>query len=87
MDEEIIRQECELHIVVHSVDIIVVGEGIGRTHQGPRGVMEMQVEVLQEKVPVCLTPRQFVGWAEICQVLVVREQCREGSDTTPPGHG
>jgi hypothetical protein len=46
--EEVIGKECKLQIVVSSVNAVMAGEGIGGAHLGSRGVMEMQVEILQE---------------------------------------
>jgi hypothetical protein len=39
----------------------------------PQGVMEMQVEVLQEQVPVCLAVRQLMWLTEIREILVARQ--------------
>jgi hypothetical protein len=73
--EEVIREEHELQVVIGYVDVVAAGEGIGGTHLDARSVVEVQVVVLQKQVTACLAMRQLVRLAEICEVLVVCQDC------------
>jgi hypothetical protein len=47
MGEEVIRKECKLQVVIGRVNVVTVREGVSGTHLGARGVVEVQVKVLQ----------------------------------------
>jgi hypothetical protein len=71
--KEVVGKECKLQVVVSGVDIVMVGKGVSGTHLSPQGVMEMQVEVLQEQVLVCLAVRRLMWLTEIREILVARQ--------------
>jgi hypothetical protein len=69
--EKVVGEQHELLIVVGRVDVVMVGEGISGTHLSPRCMMEVQVKILQEQIPACLSVRQLMRLVEVHKVLVV----------------
>ena len=74
MNEKVVRKKSDIGIIRRSVRASKMREGISRSHSGAGDMSKMEVEVLEEHHPACLSVRQLLWLAEIREILMISEE-------------
>ena len=73
MNKQVVRKNGNINIIRRSIWVWQVRQGVGRAHSRAGKVDEMKIKILEKHHPTGLTTREFLGLAEISQVLVISE--------------
>ena len=68
-----VRKNGSVSVVPSGVEMVPLGESIGRSHVGARGDLPDEIKVLKKEGPVSLPSGELARVLEIGQVLVIGE--------------